>query len=59
MGVKLEDVVEEYLESVDNGGSKQAPSHNRRIPIRHRRHNPVPRWLLPMLDVVLAVVSMN
>ena len=57
MRVKLEDVVEEYLESVENDDPHPPKPDDQRIPIRYRRHHPIPRWLLPLLDVVLAFVT--
>ena len=57
MRVKLEDAVEEYLESIENDAYGQPTKGDQRIPIRYRRHNPIPRWLLPLTDVLLAFVT--
>lgn len=60
MRVKLEDAVEEYLEQAESEKTQPVlpvDAPDMPIPARRKRKNPLPRSLLPMLDVLLAFVA--
>ncbi len=53
MRFNVEDAVEEYLEHVE----PTAPTDSQELPLPTRRDIPLPRWLLPVLDLISALVT--
>jgi exopolysaccharide biosynthesis polyprenyl glycosylphosphotransferase len=57
MRLNVEDAVEQYLEKIESEKSQESITDTQELPPLPRRKNPLPRGLLPLLDLILALAA--